>query len=94
MKVIEKFGHFFVAPAQMKPFKKYDVYSLNGDYITSFGQIRETGKPFTQYRDLIGVYKKYDNNDPNQRDRYRRRHLKDKLNDPKSAGFWAFHFLW
>ena len=94
MAIIKKFGYIFVAPAQMKKLKKYDVYTKDGEYITSFGQLRENNEPFTQFKDQIGYYKAYDNNDPNQRNRYRKRHLKDKLNDPTSAGYFAFYFLW
>ena len=32
--------------------------------------------------------------DKDRRQRYRQRHQSDNLDDPYSAGFWAWHVLW
>jgi hypothetical protein len=82
---------FEFMPSEKKN-KKYDVYR-NGQFITSFGAIKENGEPYTQYFDKIGIYKDYDNNDKIKRANYKKRHQKDRLKK-YSAGWFADQFLW
>jgi len=64
------------------PLKKYDVLvpSPTGDKRISFGQ------------NGAADYTTHD--DRERRDRYRRRHSKDRITDPYTPGFWAWHTLW
>ena len=72
--------------------KKYDAYyTKDNKYITSFGAIRPNGVPYAQYKDKIGLYKKYDHNDKSRKDRYYARHKSAK---PLSAKFFSHKFLW
>jgi hypothetical protein len=69
-------------------YKKYDVYDNNYIYITSFGDNR-----YSQYNDQIGFYESKNHYDEARRQRYRKRHAKDKLNE-LSAGFFSYYYLW
>jgi len=91
--IYHKYGLIFVAPASNK-LKKYDVYDKNYKYITSFGAIRPNGIPYEQYYDKLGYYKDYNHNDKQRRDRYRKRHINDNLDDPLSAASLAWRILW
>lgn len=81
-------NYIFVAPAIRKN-KKYSAYTLDGNYITSFGALN-----YQHYKDRIGYYKDYNHNDIIRRDRYRKRHIHDNLDNPYSAGFLSWKFLW
>lgn len=101
MKYLKK-DYFF------KKFKKSD--KLNKKYIAVlenkktgkfvnvyFGGIRPNGKPYPQYKDkALGIYKKYDHNDKERRDRYRKRHQKEEASFKNywSPGYFATTFLW
>ena len=93
--VIEKFGFTFIAPSPVKKNKKYAVYH-DGVYLCSFGQLKPSGEPFTQYHDRIGVYSDYNNNNIKKREQYQRRHVNDKahLNDITAPAFWSWFLLW
>ena len=91
-KVIDNW--LFIAPSKKK-FKKYDVYdNRTRDYITSFGQLKQDGTPFTQFHDKITYYSDYNNNDKRKRDNYRKRHKNDKIDDTTTSGFFSWYFLW
>lgn len=81
-------NYIFKAPST-RQYKKYDVYDLKGNYITSFGDIR-----YQQFKDRIGYYSDKDNNDPKRRELYKKRHSGDNLNDRKSAGYFSWVYLW
>jgi len=87
-----KFGFTFKAPSKKKN-KKYDVF-YDDTYITSFGQLKLDGTPYSQFRDRISYYSDYDNNDEKKRANYRKRHKNDKIDDISSAGFWSWYMLW
>ena len=62
-----------------------------------FGGIKKDNTPYEQYRDTaLGLYSKYDHNDKSRRDRYRKRHEKEKkdFKDYWSPGFFSWRFLW
>lgn len=65
--------------------KKYDVYNMDGKYLTSFGD-----KRYQQYHDKLGFYSHLDHNDKDRRERYLNRHSKDK----QLAGTLARYLLW
>jgi hypothetical protein len=91
-KTFYKDGFIFRAPSMIKN-KKYDVYF--GDiYLTSFGQLKPNGEPYEQYEDKIGFYSTYDHLDPKRQKAYRQRHKKDKIDNPRKAGYFAWHYLW
>lgn len=81
-------NYIFRAPSK-RQYKKYDVYDLKNNYITSFGDIR-----YQQFKDRIGYYSHKDNNDPKRREAYKKRHMNDNLNDRKSAGYFSWVYLW
>jgi hypothetical protein len=87
-----KWGFTFITPA-IKKYKKYSVY-YNDVYITSFGQLKPNMTPYTQYKDRIGAFSAYDNNDKKKRANYRKRHKNDHIDDINSPGFWSWHVLW
>jgi hypothetical protein len=83
-------NYIFVAPAVRRKNKKYDAYTLDGEYITSFGALN-----YQHYRDdKIGYYKDLSHNDKIRRDRYRKRHMHDNLDNPYSAGYLSMYYLW
>lgn len=82
-----KQGYIFIAPSKTK-YKKYDVYRDNdGQYLTSFGDVR-----YQQYHDKIGHYSKSDHHDNNRRRLYYNRH--GKTADFETAKWFAHKFLW
>lgn len=82
----------FVAPSKRNG-KKYDVYSKDNKYITSFGAIKPDGTPYEQYTDKIGHYSKYDHKDKARRDRYRKRHDGEQ-HTKYTAGWFSWNYLW
>jgi hypothetical protein len=93
-KAYYKDGYIFRAPSR-RINKKYDVFSEDDNYITSFGARKMTGEPYEQYEDLVSdFYSDYNHFDPKRRKLYRMRHRKDNINDPTSAGYFAWHYLW
>lgn len=72
--------------------KKYDVFDKEGNKIASFGGIRENGVPYEQFKDRIGLYKNYDHNDKERRDRYKKRHNKPLVKN--TPNFFAHTYLW
>lgn len=87
----KKSDFIFVAPSKYKQ-KKYDAYTKDGEYITSFGAIKKNGTPYDQYKDKIGYYSMYDHKDKKRRDNYYKRHNK---NYPKYSPDWfSKKFLW
>lgn len=74
----------FTLYRSQNPEKKYDVYvpSPNGESLRriSFGQYGAAD--YTTHDDI------------ERRDRYRRRHSRDRILDPYTPGFWAWHTLW
>jgi hypothetical protein len=94
MKYWYKDGYIFKAPSKRKT-AKYDVYDEYDNYITSFGARKRTGEPYEQYEDKVSdFYSHYNHYDPKRRELYRMRHRKDNINDPTSAGYFAWHYLW
>ncbi|MFN7836024.1 MAG: hypothetical protein ACK5NY_09615 [Burkholderiaceae bacterium] len=67
--------------------KKYDFFTIGGDYITSFGDRR-----YQQYKDDIGYYKKLDHGNMRRLAFYYDRHGKDAK--PLSAKYFSHRFLW
>lgn len=86
VKFVKTIGKYiFRAPSKRKG-KKYDVYRLNGQYVTSFGAVG-----YEQYKDKIGYYSKYDHGDKVRRENYYKRHGKATFESPK----WFSHrYLW
>lgn len=68
--------------------KKYDVYNKDG-YLLSFGNIK-----YEQYKDKFGFYSHLDHNDKERRDKYQKRFLHLYKNDPTTATYWGYNFLW
>ena len=86
---IKKLDNFiFIAPSKRRT-KKYDVYTKEGRYITSFGSIFHE-----HFFDKIGYYKALNHGDPNRRRLYRLRHKNDYYDNPKYPSFYSWHFLW
>ena len=78
-------GYEFVAPSKVSG-KKYDAYK-NGKYITSFGSYG-----YSQYKDKIGHYKSFNNNDIKRKKLYYIRH---SINYKKETADWfSKKFLW
>jgi len=88
--MLEIYKDGFVFRKSRRENKKYDVFK-NDDYITSFGGIKESGLPYQQYRDKLGLYSKYDHNDKKRRDRYYLRHGNAHKN---TAKWFAHRYLW
>lgn len=77
----------FIFKKSKRKNKKYDVFNLKNEYITSFGDNR-----YSQFKDKIGLYLSLNNNDKNRKRLYYLRHGKkaEKLT-PK----WFSHkYLW
>lgn len=87
-----KDGYIFIAPSRRKN-KKYDVYTRDKQYITSFGAIKANGTVYNQYKDKIGHYSRFDHNDKARRDRYRKRH-EGEQHTKNTAGYFAWKYLW
>lgn len=74
--------------------KKYNSVLLNKktnrELRVPFGSVG-----YQQYKDNtgLGVYSKYDHNDPKRRALYRKRHKGEELNK-YSSGYWSWFFLW
>jgi hypothetical protein len=81
-----KSGFLFKAPSRRKN-KKYDVFTIGGDYIASFGDRR-----YFQFKDRIGFYKDQDHGDIRRKAFYYDRHGKDAK--PLSAKYFSHRFLW
>ena len=71
---------FTIRPS--KGAKKYEVF------LPKNGRVRKVSFGAKGYSDFT-IHK-----DKARRSRYRSRHSKDKINDPYSPGFWAWHALW
>jgi hypothetical protein len=89
MTFTKKLDNFIFKAPSKRQYKKYDVYDLNNNYITSFGDNR-----YEQFKDRIGFYSNKDHNDNKRRNLYRLRHSKDNLTNTKSAGYFSFYYLW
>jgi hypothetical protein len=89
MTFTKKLDNFIFKAPSKRQYKKYDVYDLNNNYITSFGDNR-----YEQFKDRIGFYSNKDHNDNKRRNLYRLRHSKDNLTNKKSAGYFSFNYLW
>lgn len=79
-------GYIFKAPSRRKN-KKYDAYTKQNQYITSFGDVR-----YGQYKDKIGHYSHKDHNDKKRRDSYYARH--GHMKDYRSPKFFSHNYLW
>jgi len=91
MKSVEMDGYIF--KKSKRKTKKYDVYDLETKkFITSFGGIKENGDIYQHYRDVIGLYSKYNHLDKDRRKRYRKRHGTNPKKN--SAGYFALNYLW
>ncbi|GAB5538925.1 MAG: hypothetical protein Salg2KO_10280 [Salibacteraceae bacterium] len=84
--------YLFVAPSYRRG-KKYDVYDTVGTYITSFGGLRESGKPYEHFRDKIGHYRDYNHNDKQRKKAWEARH-KPKEAEYQSPLWFSSRFLW
>lgn len=59
-----------------------------------FGGVKDNGTFYEHFFDKTGLLDpKLNHNDPVRRERYRKRHKNDKLNEP-SAGLLSWHLLW
>ncbi len=69
--------------------KKYDAYTSDNKYITSFGD-----KRYQHYKDTTTLkhYKHLDHNDPKRRASYYARH--GKTAKPGTAKWFSHNFLW
>ena len=85
MPTYQKDTFIFVAPSKKRG-KKYDVYTRNKKYITSFGAIG-----YQQYKDKIGYYKKGNHLDKTRRASYYARHGDARLH---SAKWFSHRYLW
>jgi len=81
--------------------KKYQAIlknkKTNREVKVHFGGIKKDGIPYDQYRDTaLGLYSKYDHNNNERRDRYRKRHAKEEpsFRDYWSAGLFSYKYLW
>ena len=83
----------FVAPSK-KRLKKYDVYDIKNNYITSFGAIKETGEPYEQFKDIIGYYSDYNHNDKKRKDLYYKRHGDKNKAERLSPKWFSHNYLW
>ena len=79
---------FVVSPGSTK---KYKVYK-NNKFITSFGGVRKNGKPYEQFFDKIGYYKKYNHLDNNRKNLYYKRHGRNAKFE--SAKWFSHRYLW
>lgn len=82
---IEKDGYLF--RRSTRRFKKYDVFTKDMKYITSFGDIR-----YQSYKDAVGLYKKLDHGDERRRERYYQRH--GKTAKKNTAKYFSHKYLW
>jgi hypothetical protein len=81
-------NNWIVKPSTRKN-KKYDVFK-DGKYILSFGD-----KRYQHYFDKLGYYSNLNHLNKKRRDNYRRRAEGiGNLDNPYSANFFSFHFLW
>ena len=80
-------GYQFIAPSTRKN-KKYDVYTSDGQYLASFGDVR-----YQQYYDKIGAYEHLNHYDNNRRNNYIKRHIKD-IHNYNKAGYFSYYYLW
>lgn len=81
-----KDGYIFVAPSRRKH-KKYDVFTKDRKYITSFGDER-----YGQFKDRIGHYTHLNHNDKSRRELYYKRHGKEAKKN--SAKYFSHKYLW
>jgi hypothetical protein len=103
-KEIKVKGHTYVVKISQRKNKKYTAWlagpkqphpEIKGDFVRMLSNPVHFGdKRYNHYKDQIGYYKSLDTNDLKQRERYRKRHAKDNIHDPKRPGFWAYNFLW
>jgi hypothetical protein len=87
VKFSKKIGSYIFEAPSRRAGKKYDVYRLNGQYITSFG-----ARNYEQYKDKIGYYSSYDHKSKLRRERYYYRH--GKIATKESAKWFSHRFLW
>lgn len=64
--------------------KKFDVYVEN----TRTGRIKKVSFGAKNYEDYTIHHDKY------RREKYRTRHINDKIDDHTYPGFWSWHVLW
>ena len=77
----------YIFKPSVRKHKKYDVFTLEGEYITSFGD-----KRYEQYRDNIGHYADKNHYDKERRNRYFKRHgNRFKF---ETAGYFSAFYLW
>ena len=89
---ISYYTNDYIFKPSVRKHKKYDVFTLLGEYITSFGAIKENGVPYEQYRDNIGHYADKNHYDKDRRNRYFKSHgNKFKF---ESAGYFSALYLW
>lgn len=89
MKAFKKDGFTFVATPETT--HKYQVFK-DGNFITNFGGIRKTGKPYSQFKDKIGYYSKYNNNSEKKKKSYYARH--GKAAKKHSSKWFSHKYLW
>lgn len=101
MKLLKNDYKFVKFEKSSKKDKKYTAILQNKktgrETKIHFGGIKKDGTPYTQFKDkVLGLYKKYDTNDKQRRDRYRKRHSKEvpSFKDYWSAGLFSYKFLW
>ena len=72
--------------------KKYDAVLVDCDGKTK--RITFGDKRYAQYKDrVLGVYSDKDHGDELRRERYLKRHARDK-DKPNTPGFYAAKYLW
>lgn len=97
-------GGIYVIRVSNKPNKKYVVWRVSehynhpenpGKYIRMLSNPIHFGDSrYEHYKDLIGYYKELDHLDEKRRANYRSRHRKTDINNPNSAAFWSWNYLW
>jgi hypothetical protein len=88
-KRFEKDGFTFIATPQKR--HKYEVFK-NCKKIANFGGIRKNGVPYGQFKDKIGYYSEYDNNNKKRQKAYYKRH--NKPVNKYSPSWFSSEYLW
>jgi hypothetical protein len=87
---VKVFNKTFHVQKSTRKNKKYDVLDENKNYVLSFGD-----KKYNHFFDVFGEYQYLNHNDEHRRQNYRKRAAGiGHLDDPYSANFWSYHFLW
>ena len=87
---VNAYGTLFYIQKSQRKNKKYDVLDANKKYLMSFGD-----KRFHHFFDVFGEYSYLNHNDEHRRQNYKKRAAGiGHLDNPHSANFWSYYFLW